>query len=306
MGYWADQFGRRSEALSHLNQAVADYETLTRRFPNDLKLWIALARCHRDTGQHLAANSTTRMLWLRHGRRAIAILERLARDNPTAISIQAEWAAALCNDANLPPPGRELSDYWTRDLELCIRILREVVAADPNLPEPLADLGLALWNYGNALHGRGRREEGLTSLKEARSAPARRDFSEPGFRYIDGYYHRLQTEVNLAYSLAAKGRPAEALDLIRQGSAICNAASHYREAVFWEEVLVDEFTEFTATPPLQPGELTRRPKPRIEPKPSMRKSSNPLARDLGPRGDAFDLVHGGAPRTGSCSAPGLP
>ena len=62
---------------------------------------------------------------------------------------------------------------------------------------------------------------------------ARRDFSEPGFRYIDGYYHRLQTEVNLAYSLAAKGRPAEALDSIRQGSAICNAASHYREAVFW-------------------------------------------------------------------------
>ncbi len=234
MGYWADQFGSGSEALSYLNQAVADYETLTLRFPNDLKLWIALARCHRDTGQHLGNQvDDSDALRLRHGRRAIAILERLARDNPTAISIQAEWAAALCNDANAPPPGRELSDAWASNLELCIRVLREVVAADPNLPEPLADLGRALMMYGSVLRGRGRPDEGLTYLKEARSVFARRDFNEPGFRYIDGYYHRLQTEVLLAYTLAAKGQLAEALDVIRQGSAMCNAASDHREAIFW-------------------------------------------------------------------------
>src|SRR5262249_27248055 len=74
-GYGGDQYGRREEPLATLEQATADYETRVRRSPADIDLWLALARCHRDLGQHLANfvdNSDAPRR--RHVRRAKAIL----------------------------------------------------------------------------------------------------------------------------------------------------------------------------------------------------------------------------------------
>ena len=40
------QYGRWPRPWPRLEQAIADYEELTRRFPGDIDLWLALANCH--------------------------------------------------------------------------------------------------------------------------------------------------------------------------------------------------------------------------------------------------------------------
>ena len=150
---------------------------------------------------------------LRHNRRAKTILERLARETPTAISIQAEWASSLCNDANQPRSDatRGEIEEWLREDELSIATLRGVVAADPDLLRPLADLGKALFDYGYQIIAVGRHEEGMAYRKEAYDLLEPSDFTRSSFSFREGHLHKLQARVFHATGLAMNGRPVEAL-----------------------------------------------------------------------------------------------
>ena len=60
----------------------------------------------------------------------------------------------------LTRPGKSVEGQL-RELELSIAILRELVAADPDVPRYLATLGPGLMTYGQRLFEAGRPEEGL-------------------------------------------------------------------------------------------------------------------------------------------------
>jgi serine/threonine-protein kinase len=239
LGLWGFYSRRWPGTLATLEQAIADYEALTRRAPGDIDLLVALANSHREIGRYLASDmdrSDARRL--RHVRRAKAIYERLARENPTATTLRAEWAMCLHSDANNLRPdatGEEIEEHL-REAELSVSIAREVVAADPDVPRYRTALGQGLYAYGSALADEGRREEGLAYLREACDVLAQRDFAGSSFLYRSGRFQHLQARLRLAAYLAMAGRAGEALDTARETAAMDAADTGSREAFTYVSV----------------------------------------------------------------------
>jgi tetratricopeptide (TPR) repeat protein len=229
--------GRRwPGTLADLEQAIADYEELTRRAPGDIDLLVALANSHREIGFYLyyfIDRSAARRL--RHARRAKAIYERLARENPTATASRAEWARCLIEDANTgrPDATREEIEEHLREVELSVSIAREVVAADPDVPRYRTTLGQSLYQYGVMLADEGRREEGLAYIKEACDVLAQRDFAGSSFLFRSGGFQLLQARLRLAAYLAMAGHAGEALDAARKAAAMDDADTSPREAFIY-------------------------------------------------------------------------
>ena len=258
-------------ALAALEQATADYEELTRRFPDDLDLWLALATCHRETADCLFGifdNSLPRVR--RHYRRANAILERLARKNPTAMNIRVEWALCMNDEsATLPHATREERERLVRQVELSIAIARELVASDPDVPRYLATLGPGLMTYGQWLSEAGRSEEGLAYLKEACDVLERRDFTG-SFSFQQGRRLQLRARLFLAVYLARAGRAGDALETVRQAVAMNDAATGAREIFDYASAtarihLLHSYLAFGASKPDEAAAAAERAAALLEP-----------------------------------------
>ena len=87
--------GVGTDVLARCERAIADFEELTRRLPADVDLWVDLANGHRMMCEFLWSVDRARARQRRSFRKADAIYERLARENPTVTNIRRLWAATL-------------------------------------------------------------------------------------------------------------------------------------------------------------------------------------------------------------------
>ena len=60
LAQWGREHGQAAGTTGLLERATADYEALTRRFPGDIDLGLALANCHAETAAYLKEYATTR------------------------------------------------------------------------------------------------------------------------------------------------------------------------------------------------------------------------------------------------------
>jgi tetratricopeptide (TPR) repeat protein len=210
--------GGGPEALGWFERAIAEYEELTRRLPGDVDLWLALADSHNAMCEFLWLNVDRSQSRQRHSfRRAEAIYERLARDNPTVTRVRLGWAQLLIEgersffgDLNEQLKYRKLS----------VQLLRELVASDPGVPPVVAGLGLGLTFYGFVLWEAGQRSEGMHLLKESVELSETRDFSEFSYSDATGAFARLISARNLAIALAVSGQAAEGLGVVGRSLAV--------------------------------------------------------------------------------------
>ena len=150
-------------------------------------------------------------------RRAEAIYERLARDNPTVTRVRLGWAQLLI--------GGERSFFGDLNEQLkyrklSVQLLRELVASDPGVPPVVAGLGLGLTFYGFVLWEAGQRSEGMHLLRESVELFETRDFSEFSYGDATGAFARLISARNLAIALALSGQAAEGLGVVGRSLAV--------------------------------------------------------------------------------------
>src|SRR5262249_46329670 len=160
---------------------------------------------------------------------------RLARANPTATTIQAEWAICLVHDVNYPPAfatGREREE-WYREQEHSVVILQGGVAADTDVPRYLDYLGLALLFRGHEFYDSGRTDEGLRFTEQACEVLERSNFSRSSFSFRQGHLHALNGRVQLAGHLAMAGRGREALEAIGRWAEMEEQTRGRRGDAFW-------------------------------------------------------------------------
>ena len=203
-----------TEALGWFDRAIADYEELTRRLPADVDLWLALANCHFYMCEFLSYNVDRPQARQRYSfRRAEAIFERLARENPTVTTIRYHWAAIalrLRRQSYSPGTRRKQLKY----LKLGVQLYREAFASDPDVPRVAVGLRAALSVYGFALWQAGERSEGMHLLKEAVELFENRDFTEFSYGDGSGAFARLTSARFLAIALGLSGQAAEGLEVV--------------------------------------------------------------------------------------------
>jgi tetratricopeptide (TPR) repeat protein len=218
IGRCYSDMGDGPEALGWFERAIAEYEELTRRLPGDVDLWLALADSHSAMCEFLWLNVDRSQSRQRHSfRRAEAIYERLARDNPTVTKIRLGWAQLLL-DAERSFFG-DLNEQL-KYRKLSVQLLRELVVSDPDVPPVVARLGLSLTFYGFALWEAGQRSEGMHLLKESVELLETQDFSEFSHGDRTGAAARLISARNLAIALAFSGQAAEGLGVVGQSLAL--------------------------------------------------------------------------------------
>ena len=149
-------------------------------------------------------------------RRAHAILERLARENPTVAGVRFSWAELLCdNGISFWDPKARLP-Y----MKLGVQLYRELLASDPGVPRVAGGLGQALGMYGFALWQSGERSEGMRLLRESLDLFENQDFSESSYGDARGAYARLASASQFAVALAFSGRAAEGLEVVGRSLAV--------------------------------------------------------------------------------------
>jgi serine/threonine-protein kinase len=235
LGRWWHLHSHSAEplALAAFERATADYETLTRMSPGDIDLWLALADCHFETARyldHLVDRQHVRVR--RHVRRAKAIYERLARENPTVAQYRAAWGRCLIFRANILRPGADREDVQERfrETEHAVAIFRELVAADPNVPLYVAGLGDSLVAYGTGLIGAGRPTEGIARQQEAYYLLKQTDFTRSSYSFEEGREIQTFAALSLSINLVMVGRAGAALEVIRQGIGLDESRGRWREA----------------------------------------------------------------------------
>ena len=205
--------GVGTDVLARCERAIADFEELTRRLPADVDLWVDLANGHRLMCKFLWSVDRSRARQRRSFRKAVAIYERLARENPTVTNIRRLWAATLTGTTATRSSLFELKErlnYLKRGAELW----RDLVAADSSVPRITVNLYGSLADYGFALWESGERSEGLRLLKESVEFMEEKDFSKTSYGDEYGSAIRLTSARNLAIALAFSGQAAEALAVV--------------------------------------------------------------------------------------------
>ena len=204
-------------AVGWIEQAIADREELTRRLPSDVDLWVELADAHKAMIEYHYFNvdrsaSQQRDLF----RRAYAIFERLARENPTVAQVRFSWAELLCDNVSFLEDSNERLKYT----KLGVQLYRELIASDPGVPRVAGALSQALAGYGFALWQSGERSEGMRLLKESLELFEKQDFSASSYGDARGAYARLGSAVQFAVALAFSGRAAEGLEVLGRSLAV--------------------------------------------------------------------------------------
>jgi eukaryotic-like serine/threonine-protein kinase len=235
LGRWWGENRPSVETLAALERATADFEALTRRFPGDVDLWLALADCHTWTANYFNLNVDKQSDRARRNfRQAKAIYERLAREKPTVTKIRSAWTSCLTANVTGIRPGatREELQEFLRDMELAHTLSRELVAADPDVPMHTAELGKSLEWLGEALAFVGRRDEGIARLRESFELLEKTDFTRSSYLFQRGGIARNKAAFGLAVHLSLAGRASEALKILRKGIALDEAYTGPRES-YW-------------------------------------------------------------------------
>ena len=221
LAQWGREHGQPAGTTELLERATADYEALTRRFPGDIDLWLALADCHAETAAYLKEYADNPHARARQQiRRAKAIYDRLAHENPTVTEIRVKWAWYINSEGNNPGPGatREEIQERLREGEHAVAVCRELSAADPHVPSYETALAASLWSYGAKLFNMGRRDEGLARMREGFELVEKTGLT-PEESFIRGR-QQLSAGLTLAASLAMTGRVGEALQILRKAIAM--------------------------------------------------------------------------------------
>jgi serine/threonine protein kinase len=204
-------------AAGWIERAIDDYEELTRRLPADVDLWVDLASAHNAMVEYLFHNVDRSQAQQRDSfRRAHAILERLARENPTVALVRFCWAELLCDNVTFFGDPKERLAY----MKLGVQLYRELIASDPGVPRVAAGLGQALAGYGFTLWQSGERSEGMRLLRESLDLFENQDFSESAYGDARGAHARLGSASQFAVVLALSGRVAEGLEVVGQSLAV--------------------------------------------------------------------------------------
>jgi tetratricopeptide (TPR) repeat protein len=205
-----------TEAVEWLEQAITDYEELTGRVPDDLDFWLELAECHTQMCECLTFNIDNSRARLRQSfRRAEAILERLARVNPTVTKTRKIWAELLCISGGNNAIGWRSNERLEK-LKHGVELYRELIESDPGIPRIKAAYGQGLSIYGFALWQAGRRSEGIRLLKESMDFFESKDFTDLSYGEAAAADGRMQGALNLAIALALSGQVLGGIDVVER------------------------------------------------------------------------------------------